>query len=96
MAAAEKKQLPCINHRVFLAHCIHWRTVPAQQPPATTGQFGGWGWGADVGGEGPVKLPGYAQKPIFLPHTIQAFLPYFVVPSGHFSSASSSAISFPF
>lgn len=41
MAAAEKKQLPCINHRVFLAHCIHWRAVHTQQPPATTGQWGG-------------------------------------------------------
>lgn len=44
MAAAEKKQLPCINHRVSLAHCIHWRAVPAQQPPATTGQWGQMWW----------------------------------------------------
>lgn len=95
MAVAEKKQLPCINHRVSLAHCIHWRTVPAQQPPATTGRCGqgdrrGW------------RTPGNTARlctvthPSSTTHTIQAFLPYSVTPSGHFSSASSSEISFPF
>lgn len=95
VAAAEEKQLPCINQRVSLAHCIHWRTVPAQQPPATTGRWGkgdrrGWRTASDTARLCTVTHPSSTT------HTIQAFLPYSVTPSGHFSSASFSEISFPF
>ena len=40
MAAAEEKQPPCIYHRIALAPHIHWRAVPAQQHPVTTGLVG--------------------------------------------------------